>query len=311
MTIWRLCLASRDARYPLPVHGFAEWRRGAATAAVPLPPVPAGHVIAASFASTKVAAPFSFWLRPGGKGRWLQHFETARFGAGTRRRQRQRGAGVAVPVDYFETLADLPAPVLTLACSAPPPRDYLLVVSVRPKEIDAPTETPAPRQVVAAGALSQRALPSPLRESACGPTATAMALGLDTTEALAAFAAKARHGPSGLYGAWPQNLWAAARHGRLAGLELATDWRVGERALAAGTPVVASIRFAAGRLEGAPMAATGGHLVLLRGIAGGDVIVNDPAAPPNAVERRYSAAEFADAWLRWRGAAYVFAAVDG
>ena len=307
MTIWRLRLASPAVRYPLPVHGLAEWRRGAATATVPLPPLPAGHVIAASFASTEVAAPFSFGLRPGGKGRWLHRFETARFGARTRRPQRQRGAGVAVPVDYFETTAALPAPVLTVACAAPAPRDYLLVVSIRPKEIETPTATPSPRPAVAASALSQRALPSPLRESACGPTATAMALGLETTEALAAFAAQARHPPSGLYGAWPQNLWAAARHGRLAGLELATDWQVAERALAAGTPVVASIRFAAGELKGAPVPATGGHLVLLRGIEGNEVIVNDPAAPPDAVERRYSAAEFAAAWLRWRGAAYVFA----
>ena len=309
MTIWRLCLASRDVRYPLPVHGPAEWQRGRANVAVPLPPVPAGHVIAASFASTELAAPFSFRLRPDGKRRWLPRFETARFGSQTRRRQRQRGAGVVVPVDYFETTAVLPAPVLTLACAAPPPHDYLLVVSVRPTAIDAPGETPAATPEVAASALSQRALPSPLRESACGPTAIAMALGLETTAALAAFAAQARHPPSGLYGAWPQNLWAAARHGRLAGLELATDWQVAERALAAGTPVVASIRFAAGGLKGAPVAATGGHLVLLRGIDGGEVIVNDPAAPPNAVERRYSAAEFAAAWLRWRGAAYVFAAV--
>ena len=72
--------------------------------------------------------------------------------------------------------------------------------------------------------------------------------------------------------------------------------------------MVASIRFAAGGLAGAPLAATGGHLVLLRGIGDGAVVVNDPAAPPAEVERRYSTEEFAAAWLRWRGAAYVFAA---
>lgn len=310
MTTWQLRLASPDARYPLPVHGEAEWRRGAATAAVPLPLVPAGHVIAASFASTDAAAPFSFRLRVG-RRRWLHRFETARFGHGTRQRERRWGRGVVVPVDYFETIADLPAPVLTLACDAPPPQDYLLVVSVRPKEIDVPAEAPGPVPEVAASALSQRALPSPLRESACGPTATAMALGLETTEALATFAAAARHPPTGLYGAWPQNLWAAARYGRLAGLELATDWQIAQRALAARAPLVASIRFAAGALNGAPMAATSGHLVLVRGIDGGEVVVNDPAAPPDAVPRRYSAAEFAKAWLRWRGAAYVFAAVAG
>ena len=311
MTIWQLRLASPDVRYPLPIHGVAEWRRGVATVAVPLPPAPAGHMIAASFASTDSEAAFSFRLRAGGGWRWLHRFETAQFGRDTRHRERQRGRGVAVPVDYFETTSDLPAPVLTLACSAPPPRDYLLVVSIRPKEVDVPAETQALMPEVPASALSQRALPSPLRESACGPTATAMALGLETTEGLATFAAAARHPPTGLYGAWPQNLWAAARYGRLAGLELATDWQIAERALAAGSPVVASIRFAAGALNGAPMPATGGHLVLLRGIDGDEVVVNDPAAPPDAVPRRYAAVEFAKAWLRWRGAAYVFAAAAG
>lgn len=309
MTVWCRRFASAGVRYPLSTHGAVEWRRGGSAVAVPLPPVGPGHLVAASFASVGTAARFSFRLRAGsGEESWRQHFETARFGPRTRRRERQRGSGVAVPVDCFETTAALPAPTLTLVCSAPPPRDYLLIVSVRPKELPPPPTSPGPRPTVAASSLSQRALPPPLSSSACGPTATAMALGVSSLHGLASFAAAARHAPSRLYGAWPQNLWAAARRGRLGGLELATDWQIAERALAAGSPVVASIRFAAGGLAGAPLAATGGHLVLLRGIDGGAVVVNDPAAPPDQVERRYSAEQFAAAWLRWRGAAYVFAA---
>ena len=68
-----------------------------------------------------------------------------------------------------------------------------------------------------------------------------------------------------------------------------------------------SIRFQAGELPNSPMPATGGHLVLLRGIDDGTVLVNDPAAPPGSVERRYDARAFAAAWMRQRGAAYVFA----
>ena len=308
MTVWCRRLASSDVHYPLPIHGEADWRRGAAALRVPLPPVGPGHIIAASFVSEDVEAPFSFRLTTGGLGkRWWQRFETASFGRKAQQRQRQRGHGVAVPVDYFEITASLPAPVLTLACAAPAPKRYLLVVSIRPKEITVPHEPPATAPTLPATALSQTTLPPPLAASACGPTATAMAVGLQTTDALADFAALARHSPSGLYGAWPQNLWAAARHGRLGGLELASDWHIAEQALAAGSPVVASIRFAAGGLAGAPLAATGGHLVLLRGIDGEQLVVHDPAAPPAAIERRYSAAEFAAAWLRWRGAAYVFA----
>ena len=71
--------------------------------------------------------------------------------------------------------------------------------------------------------------------------------------------------------------------------------------------MVASVRFRAGELPNSPMPATGGHLVLLRGIEGGTVRVNDPAAPPGAVDRRYDARAFAAAWMRERGAAYVFA----
>ena len=309
MTVWRRRFASAGVRYPLPIHGAVDWRPGGAAVTVPLPPVGPGHLIAASFASVSTSAPFSFRLTAGGGDeRWWHRFETARFGRRTRRRERQRGLGVVVPVDCFETTAPLPAPRLTLVCSAPPPGDYLLVVSIRPRQVPLPATPPVARPAVAATSLSQTSLPPPLSSSTCGPTATAMALGVGGAEGLAAFAAAARHSPSSLYGAWPQNLWAAARHGRLGGLELATDWHVAEQALAAGSPVVASIRFAAGGLAGAPLAATGGHLVLLRGIGDGAVVVNDPAAPPAEVERRYSAEEFAAAWLRWRGAAYVFAA---
>ena len=309
MTVWRRCFASTGVRYPLTTHGAVDWRPGGEAVTVLLPPIGPNHLIAASFASVGTSAPFSFRLRTGSEDeRWWHHFETARFGRRTRRRERQRGAGVVVPVDCFETTAPLPAPQLTLACSAPPPRDYLLVVSVRPIGIAPPSTLPAARSSVAATSLSQTSLPPPLSRSACGPTATAMALGVGPAPGLAAFAAAARHSPSTLYGAWPQNLWAAARHGRLGGLELAADWSLAEQALAAGSPVVASIRFGPGGLAGAPLAATGGHLVLLRGIGDGTVVVNDPAAPPGQVERRYSAEEFAAAWLRWRGAAYIFAA---
>ena len=309
MTVWRRCFASAGVSYPLPTHGALEWQPGGDAVTVPLPPVGAGHLVAASFASRGTSAPFSFRLRTGSEDeKWWHHFETARFGRRTRRRERQRGAGLAVPVDCFETTAPLPAPRLTLVCSAPPPADYLLVVSVRPMKMPLPPSPSGPRPAVAATSLSQTSLPPPLSSSACGPTATAMALGVDSTQGLAAFAAMARHSPSALYGAWPQNLWAAGRHDRLGGLELAADWSLAEQALAAGSPVVASIRFGPGGLAGAPLAATGGHLVLLRGIGDGTVVVNDPAAPPEDVERRYSAEQFAAAWLRWRGAAYVFAA---
>ena len=298
--VYSLRLASPGTDYPLPLDGEAEWRRDAAR--VELPDVPAEHLITASFASVSTAAAFSFRLDVG-----RDRFETARFGKNTRRRERHRGDGAIVPVDYFETNAALARPVLTLRCGTPAPRDYLLVVSVRPREVATPEALPAASALVRAPCLSQLSLPAPIRFLACSPTATSMALGIRQQRDFEAFVASALHRPTGMYGAWPQNIWAAARRGVLAAVELATDGRLAQRVLASGAPLVASIRFNAGELTGSPRPQTGGHLVLLRGLERGAVVVNDPAAEPGRVECRYDAAEFAKVWLRRRGVAYVFA----
>ena len=298
--VYSLRLASPEVDYPLPLHGQAEWRGGAAR--VELPDVPADHLITASFASASTAAAFSFRLDVG-----KSRFETARFGKRTRRRERHRGGVAIVPVDYFETNAALAKPVLTLRRRAPAPRDYLLVVSIRPREVAVPEALPADSALVSAPCLSQLSLPAPIRLLACSPTATSMALGIRQQRDFEAFVASALHRPTGLYGAWPQNIWAAARRGVLAAIELATDWQLAQCVLASGAPLVASIRFDAGELTGSPRPQTGGHLVLLRGIEQGVVAVNDPAADPGNVECRYDAAEFAKVWLRRRGVAYVFA----
>ncbi len=295
-------LAGAGVRYPLPVDGAACWHRGA-SARIELPDVPADHVIAASFASPSTAAPFAFRLQAG-----AARFETARFGRRTRRRERVRGAGAAVPVDYFVTDRDLSRPILSLLCRAPRPADYLLCVSVRPRLIEPPPGVPQDVATDAVPCLSQTTLAADVRAQACSPTATAMALGIGDRAGFEAFVAAAWHSPTGICGVWPQNLWAAARRGRLGGLELVSDWSLAMRAMAGGLPVVASIRFAAGELTGSPLSETGGHLVLVRGVENGAVVVNDPAAPPGSIERRYDAVQFAAAWMRHRGASYVFAA---
>lgn len=288
--------------YPLAVDGTAGWLRNQATLAVPLPNIPAGHIITASFAGDSCAEPFSFVLQSG-----AERFETARFGANVHGRERQEGKGAVVPVDYFRTRRQLVEPTLTLVCQAPAPRRYLVVVSIRPHQVEPPQDVPGNVPAVAAPCHSQLSLNEDIALRACSPTATAMALGIDEQTAFAAFVASARHRSTDLYGAWPQNIWAAARHGVLGAVELVSDWRNVVAVLRRGCPLVASIRFAAGELTGSPRAQTGGHLVLLRGIDAGAVVVNDPAAPPGGVERRYDARQFATVWMRQRGVAYVFA----
>ena len=293
--------ASANLPYPLSIDGPAEWGRGRVPVRVPLPDVPADHIVTASFSSIS-AAPFSFRLETG-----RERYESARFGARARRRERGNGGSVVVPVDYFEVRRDLRAPTLSLVCGAPRPADYLLVVAVRPREIAPPQRTPADIAPKAAPRLSQMTLPDPVRLQACSPTATAMALGIEGRTGFESFVASAHHPPTGLYGAWPQNIWAAARHGVHGGVELASDWSLAGDVLSRGGALVASIRFGCGELAGSPRQQTAGHLVQVRGFENGAVIVNDPAAQPEDVERRYDAAEFAAVWMRRRGVAYVFA----
>ena len=73
-----------------------------------------------------------------------------------------------------------------------------------------------------------------------------------------------------------------------------------ERLVGARIPVVTSITFGRGRLTGAPVSASNGHLVVVVGFtSAGNVVVNDPAARTRAgVRRTYSRSQFENAWLQ-------------
>ena len=78
--------------------------------------------------------------------------------------------------------------------------------------------------------------------------------------------------------------------------------------LAAGLPPALSIAWSAGALPGAPLPASDGHFVVVRGrTPDGDVIVNDPAQPH--VRHVYPATEFERAWLGHGGVALLVAPV--
>jgi hypothetical protein len=105
-------------------------------------------------------------------------------------------------------------------------------------------------------------------------------------------------------GNWPFNTAYAAV---LTGEGFVTrlrNLREAQRFIAAGIPVVASVAFGRGELDGAPISSTNGHLMVIVGFrANGDVVVNDPAASTRAgVRRTYDRGQFEDAWLqRLRG----------
>lgn len=101
-------------------------------------------------------------------------------------------------------------------------------------------------------------------------------------------------------GNWPFNTaYAGTRLPRAAVTRLAS-LQDAERFIAKGIPLVVSIAFARGQLDGAPISSTDGHLLVVVGFtSGGNVVVNDPAASSNTEVRRiYDRGQFEAAWLR-------------
>ncbi len=115
-------------------------------------------------------------------------------------------------------------------------------------------------------------------------------------------------------GNWPFNTAYAA--GRTRGPSFVTrlrSLREAERFIAAGIPLVASISFGSGDLDGSPISGTNGHLLVIAGFTeSGDVVVNDPAAQQNSgVRRTYDRGQFEDAWLPTSGGlVYVITDAD-
>ncbi len=142
----------------------------------------------------------------------------------------------------------------------------------------------------------------------CSPTSVAMVLGYWGRPVPAlALADDVFHAATDRYGVWPAAIAAAARYEVAGYLLRFPDWASAAWCLEHEMPIVASVRFTAGELQGAPLAETSGHLIVLTGYDGDWVLVNDPAAEvDDAVPRRYLRSELEQVWLRRAGMGYVF-----
>jgi len=162
-------------------------------------------------------------------------------------------------------------------------------------------------------AFSQMEEADAIRQRVCSPTCVAMVLAYYGTRAAVADLAREMLQPElDLYGVWPAAIRAASRRGIGGYLLRFPDWAAAAWCLERGMPVIASVRYGAGELTGAAIAETSGHLLVLTGYAGGDVFVNDPAAPrASEVTRRYRLDELRRAWLARSGVGYVLFAPTG
>jgi hypothetical protein len=222
---------------------------------------------------------------------------------------------LACDVDVFTTPAPVDRVALRVRVRMPAARSTPWLATLSACDL-APLERAAhsARSVrIAVPARSQMVEREDIRRRICSPTSVAMVLEycgrrIDT----AVVAADVLHAATDRYGVWPAAVAAAARHGVAGYLLRFPDWASAAWCLAAGLPIVASVRYRADELPGAAMQETDGHLVVITGEDGDVVLLNDPAADTTAdVPRRVPRAALERVWLERAGVGYVLFSVDG
>lgn len=308
--------ADTARRFPLPVDGPAAWQvvDGRVQLSFDLSELGPGTLLVPSLAlagggAGNEAPPYR-WTLSCAAGRWPLPRVPGSVPAEPPRAQTP-GAPVSTHIDCFRIHRRLQAPRLTVDVESPrPPQRYLVAASSRPFTMADP---PLPRDRAALPRpppeRSQMSAPAAIAPRICSPTCVSMVLELWRAEHDWLTLCEECFDPAtNMYGVWPLALAAAARRGVLGSVEVFTDWQEPLAVLRRGVPLITSLRFGAGELPDAPLAETGGHLLVVHGAGPDGVDVCDPAAEDGMVARRYPADAFSRAWLRHRGAAYILPA---
>ncbi len=215
-------------------------------------------------------------------------------------------------LDCWHIRRDLHDVRLRVRCAAArAPERYLLTLSARAKQLRQLPDPPRQDVQTIKPIQHSQMLENPrIASRICSPVSLAMALSqsVHTTAPLHQVLPLCLDPATGMYGMWPLAIRTASRFDVAGAVELLNDWSLVTASLARGRPVVASIRYAIGTLANSPQPGSNGHLVVVYGIAGNRVLVNDPAAPDRGtVSRHYDIEQFSEAWFRHRGAAYILA----
>jgi peptidase C39-like protein len=224
-----------------------------------------------------------------------------------------RADGLAAEIDEF--VAEAPAPVVRvrLRVRADDRRAFfgapwLVSLSAWDGRLPSPSSARSHGAArLAVPALSQMEADEAIRMRICSPASVAMVLAYwgEHVE-VASLAREIFHPALDRYGVWPAAIRAAGRHGVASYLLRFPDWASAAWCLERGLPVIASVRYGAGELAGAAIPETSGHLLVLTGYAGDEVLVNDPAATTAAsVARRYRLDQLCRVWLERAGVGYV------
>jgi hypothetical protein len=268
---------------------------------------PAAHLLPSFAPLTDAPLAFRFEISAHADGEWSAWAASVTIGAAAFAPLSSAAAPLTCDVDVFRAAPAVDAVRLRIRVRAAETARWIVGLSAAD---DAPVDfrvgagAPARLDVPA---LSQVEADAALGARICSPTSVAMVLGYwGRTTAPAALAAEIFHPALDIYGVWPAAVRAAAARGIAGYLLRFPDWATARWCLERDIPIVASVRYAAGELTGAAIAATPGHLLVLTGIDGETVLVNDPAAPTSAsVRRRYRADEFGRVWLARGGVGYI------
>ena len=268
---------------------------------------PAAHLLPSFAPLTDAPLAFRFEVSALADGEWSAWAASATIGAAEFAPLPSATPPLTCDVDVFRAAPAVDAVRLRVRVRAAASARWIVALST--------ADAAAPDLRLAEGAvarlevpaLSQMEADATLGARLCSPTSVAMVLGYwGRAAAPAALAAEMFHPALDIYGVWPAAVRAAGARGVAGYLLRFPDWRAARWCLERGIPIIASVRYAAGELGGAAVAATSGHLLVLVGLEGDTVLVNDPAAPTAAsVPRRYRADELGNAWLARGGIGYV------
>ncbi len=314
----RLADRSIEKLYPLPVDGEANWYAGPGLnswqADIALPALPKDHIIVPSYVQLHDHDRYHFEFCNGDTKSILQYVPGRAEQQENARTEVVAGkvAAVSTHIDCWHTTTDTAASTVTVVVeSADKPHSYLLVVSLRPLCMVPEIPVTGGKVIVPVPAsISQMQADAAVARRICSPTALQMALSKFSHSPSWEATVNACYDPiSKAYGSWPLAIRWAGDQGVVGAVEAFAHWADALALLQQQIPMVCSIRFDTGKLKHAPLTETPGHLVLLYGVDGDEVLVKDPAAADHQeVERRYALEEFINAWLSRRGAAYILAA---
>lgn len=277
------------------------------------PRAPVRHLVPALSLLGPERCAFRFELTARRAGEWTPWTATVTVGDAEFAALPAAVDGLAADIDLWTATEPVDAVRLRVRLRAPTPARLLAapwLLTLSASDLGPPgVPAPKPGSVrLEVPPLSQATEAPEVAMRICSPTCVAMVLAhFGVAVGAGELAAEVFHAGLDRYGVWPAAIGAGARRGLLGYLLRFPDWEAAAWCLDRGLPVVASVRWEAGELPGAPLERTTGHLVVLVGWEGDDVLVNDPAAPAAAeVRRRYRLNDFARVWLERAGVGYVF-----